>query len=36
MKKKPLLNFFAETRRETSEESSLFQAEVARRCAAEN
>ena len=36
MKKKPqlipLLNFFAETLRETLEESDLFQAEVARRC----
>ena len=36
MKKKPqlipLLNFFAETLRETLEESSLSQAEIARRC----
>ena len=28
----PLLNFFAETLRETLEESSLSQAEIARRC----
>ena len=36
MKKKPkpipLLNFFAETLRETLEESNLSQAEIARRC----
>ena len=36
MKKKssqiPLLNFFAETLRETLEESSLSQAEISRRC----
>jgi addiction module HigA family antidote len=36
MKKKPqlipLLNFFAETLRDTLEESSLSQAEIARRC----
>ncbi len=36
MKKKPqfipLLNFFAETLRETLEESDLSQAEIARRC----
>jgi HTH-type transcriptional regulator/antitoxin HigA len=36
MKKKPqlipLLNFFAETLRETLEESGLSQAEIARRC----
>ncbi len=36
MKKKPqlipLLNFFAETLRETLEESELSQAEIARRC----
>lgn len=36
MKKKPklipLLNFFAETLRETLEESALSQAEIARRC----
>jgi hypothetical protein len=40
MKKKPqlipLLNFLAETRCETLEKSSLSQAEIARRYAAEN
>lgn len=39
MKKKPqlipLLNFFAETLRETLEESDLSQAEIARRCTPE-